>query len=456
MLDVDYLVVGAGAMGMAFTDVLLTESDATIAIVDRRGRPGGHWNDSYPFVRLHQPSAFYGVNSRALGEDTIDAVGWNAGLFELASGTEVVSYFDQLMQQQFLPSGRVRYFPMSEYAGDRITSLIGGEEHQVRERKVVDATYMNVTVPSMQPPTYEVDDGVRCVPLNDLTKLDRSPAGYTIIGAGKTAMDACLWLLANEVDPAMITWIMPRDSWLLDRARLQPGAEAFARTADFVATQMEVIGRSSTIDELFEGLEESGSLLRLDPAVRPTMYRCATVTVAELEQLRRIDHIVRLGRVQRIEVDRIVLDEGEIPTTTEQLHVDCSADGLARRPETPIFSGDRLTLQTVRTCQQVFSAAFSAHVELSYADEATKNELCTVVPHPNTDIDWLSTTLANTSNAGRWRQDPDLTAWLAAARLDGFSGNNARDDPATTNILMRLRENTGPAMVRLEQLIEQA
>ena len=63
-LETDYLIVGAGAMGMAFADVLMTETDATILLVDRVGRPGGHWNVAYPFVRLHQPSAFYGVNSR--------------------------------------------------------------------------------------------------------------------------------------------------------------------------------------------------------------------------------------------------------------------------------------------------------------------------------------------------------------------------------------------------------
>jgi len=38
--EVDYLVIGAGAAGMAFTDTLLTETEATIAIVDRRHRPG--------------------------------------------------------------------------------------------------------------------------------------------------------------------------------------------------------------------------------------------------------------------------------------------------------------------------------------------------------------------------------------------------------------------------------
>ena len=105
-LQADYLVVGSGAMGMAFTDVLMTETDSTVVIVDKHHQPGGHWNDAYPHVRLHQPSAFYGVNSRKLGSDTIDATGWNEGLYELATNSEVCAYFDQVMQQQFLPSGQ--------------------------------------------------------------------------------------------------------------------------------------------------------------------------------------------------------------------------------------------------------------------------------------------------------------------------------------------------------------
>ena len=31
-LDVDYVVVGAGAMGMAFTDTLITETGASLAV----------------------------------------------------------------------------------------------------------------------------------------------------------------------------------------------------------------------------------------------------------------------------------------------------------------------------------------------------------------------------------------------------------------------------------------
>ncbi len=50
---VDYLVVGSGASALAFVDVMLQETDATFAMIDRRAVPGGHWNDAYPFVRLH-------------------------------------------------------------------------------------------------------------------------------------------------------------------------------------------------------------------------------------------------------------------------------------------------------------------------------------------------------------------------------------------------------------------
>lgn len=94
-IETDYLVVGAGAAGMAFADALIADSDADVVLVDRRHRPGGHWNDAYPFVRLHQPSAFYRVNSRILGTDSIDKTGPNAGFYERASAAEICEYYQR-------------------------------------------------------------------------------------------------------------------------------------------------------------------------------------------------------------------------------------------------------------------------------------------------------------------------------------------------------------------------
>lgn len=222
-IETDYLVIGAGAMGMAFTDTLITESGARVVMIDRACQPGGHWTTAYPFVRLHQPSAYYGVNSRALGNNTIDLVGWNQGLNELAPVGEICAYFDAVLQQQLLPTGRVDYFPMSEYLGDgRFRTLAGTEYVVTVNRRIVDATYLRAVVPSMRPAPYSVAPGVDCVAPNELPKLGTRDR-YVVVGAGKTGMDVCLWLLRNDVCPDKLTWIMPRDSWLIDRATLQPG-----------------------------------------------------------------------------------------------------------------------------------------------------------------------------------------------------------------------------------------
>jgi hypothetical protein len=44
-----------------------------------------------------------------------------------------------MLRGTFLPSGRVRYFPMSEYAMDgRVTSLLNGSQAEVRARRTSD------------------------------------------------------------------------------------------------------------------------------------------------------------------------------------------------------------------------------------------------------------------------------------------------------------------------------
>jgi hypothetical protein len=438
-IEADYLVVGAGAMGMAFIDTLVTETEARVVLVDRHHQPGGHWTMAYPFVRLHQPSAFYGVNSLPLGSDTIDQIGWNRGLYELATAGEVCAYYDHVMRQRFLPTGRVSYFPMSEYSGDgRFTTLAGTDYTVEVTRRVVDATYMRVLVPSMRPPPYRVAAGVDCVAPNELPRL-APRRRYVVVGAGKTGIDTCLWLLGQGIAPDRLTWIMPRDSWLLDRATLQPGPLFADGIKAVLAAQLRAIRDAVSVDDLFVRLEEAGALLRIDEAIRPTMYRCATVTCAELEQLRRITDVVRMGHLLRVEGDHAVLEGGVVPMDGSALYLDCTADGAEKRPATPIFDDRGITLQSVRGCQQVFSAALIAHVEAAYSDDAVKNELCDPLPHPDTDLDWLRITRAYYRNQLRWLDDPDLTAWLAAARLDVF-GRLVGDALAPASAKPRVRE----------------
>ncbi|KJZ71812.1 hypothetical protein HIM_08783 [Hirsutella minnesotensis 3608] len=419
-ISADYLVVGAGAMGMAFVDTLLADTNATVAMVDRYHCPGGHWTTAYPFVRLHQPSAYYGVNSKHLGQDAIDKVGWNSGMLELATCHEVCAYFSQVMYQHFLPSGRVTYFPKCDYTGDgKFHSIVTARTFQVgKGTRIVDATFMRVTVPSMVPPAYDIARDVDLVTPNDLTKISRQYANYTVVGAGKTGIDTCLWLLAIGIDPPQIVWIMPRDSWLLDRSAYQPGP-LFADTRHSnIQAQREAIMAATSVSDLFKRLDASGQLLRLSDKVWPTMYRCATVSAAELEQIRKIETVVRMGRVVRIGKDEVVLERGSHRPNPDTLYIDCSADGLAKLGPVPVFKGNQITLQSVRTCQQVFSAAFISHVEATYDDEKVKNELCRPIPHPHESTDWLIDAILNFRNRLRWEAEPKTAAWLGQARLN--------------------------------------
>ena len=455
-LDTDYLVVGAGAAGLAFTDALVHASDADVILLDRRPAPGGHWNDAYPFVRLHQPSAFYGVNSLTLGNDAIDVDGPNAGFYERATAEEIRSYFRRALDQ-LLGTGRVRFVGGVEYLWDRTdghtardvasdtTTSIG-----VRQR-LVDATYLETSVPSTHTPSYAIDDDVRFVTVNELAEVPEAD-GFTIIGAGKTAMDACSWLLDHSVPPEALRWIRPRESWLLDRRFAQP-LDLLTRTIDGVSLQLEAASEAETVPELFERLEAADQLVRLDPEVEPTMYHCATISQAEIAQLRQVTDVVRLGRVTRVGAGRIGLSGGTVANTPGRVVVDCSAYGLRRAPAVPIFGADRITPQPVRSCQPTFNAALVGHVEATYHDDATKNTLCPPNQYPNLATDWLRTTAISQATQNLWGEDAGLSAWLETARLNTARGLSSHfGEPEMIAAVTRMITHAETSITNLDRL----
>ncbi|SDO62445.1 Pyridine nucleotide-disulphide oxidoreductase [Klenkia soli] len=460
VVETDYLVVGAGATGLAFADTLLDETDAHITVVDRHGAPGGHWNDAYPFVTLHQPSAFYGVNSLELGTRRKDTAGPNQGLYELASGAEITAYYDRVVRTRLLPSGRVGYHPMSEYDGAHgFRNLLSGAVTEVRvRRKVVDATYASPSVPSTHRPRLTVADDVHLVPPNALPGLaHRPPARFVVLGGGKTAMDTCVWLLRSGLDPEAITWVVPRDSWLINRVTTQPGTEFFAESIGGQADQLEAMAAATSTEDLFLRLERAGILTRVDQDRRPGMFHLATVAPGEVEVLRRIHDVVRLGRVRELHPDHMVLDEGSVPVAPGTVFVDCTASAVEPRPPQPVFQGDRIVLQLVRLPQPAFSAALTAWVEAHHEDDGTKNRLCGTVPFPHTLDDYPATMLATMWNQFHWGQDTELRRWIRASRLDGFGELMARADradPQQLAILTRLKQHAPAAVANLTRLVE--
>lgn len=451
--ETDYLVVGAGATGMAFVDELIAHDDAVdVVMVDRRARPGGHWNDAYPYVRLHQPAAFYGVNSRQLGANRVEVDGPNAGMFEQSNAGEICEYFHRILNETLLASGRVRFIGMSDYAESdgvhEVTSRLTGASTTVSVRRaLVDASYQESSIPKTHEPSFGVATGARCIPPNDLVTISDPPAGYVVIGGGKTAMDACAWLLRHEVAPSSITWIRARDAWLINRAKTQP-LDQVASIIEAVADDLEASATASVIDDVYRALEASGRMLRIDPDVWPTMYRCATLSEAELEELRTITNVVRMGHVVEIGADEIVLESGSISTSPGHVHIDCTANGLHRREHRPVFEPGRITIQQLRTCQPTFNAALTGYIEASRDNIDDKNHLCPPNPYPTSSVDMLRGILAQQLATNRWNETTDIVDWMTRSRLNAVQTMN--DHLSET----RMQDALGRYLTALEPAIE--
>jgi hypothetical protein len=464
-IETDYLIIGAGAAGLAFADTLVNESDAHITIVDRHAKPGGHWNDAYPFVALHQPSAFYGVNSLPLGTLRKDTAGPNAGFYELASGAEVCGYFHNVMHQHLLPTGRVNYHPMSNYLGDgKCVSMLSGEETHVNVRKkIVDANYFGPTVPATHTPKFFVAPDVQLVTPTGLTQLWQRtdanatrPTRFCILGAGKTAMDVGVWLLGCGARADAISWVVPRDSWLINRATTQPGEEFFTHSMGGQALQMKSIAEATSVDDLFLRLEASGQMLRIDRDQTPRMFHYATISTGEVELLRQIENVIRMGRVRAINASGITLDGGQQSMDAQTLYIDCTASAVEPRPMLPIFQDNKITLQLVRAPLATFSAAMIAYVEAHYADDAQKNQLCGNVPFPKDIAGYIQSTAANMRNQMQWSQDKTLRKWMVESRLDGFGklvSSVAPTDLEKMKILGELRTHAAAAMGNVPKLL---
>lgn len=458
-LETDYLVVGAGASGMAFVDALIEHSDADVIMVDRRHRPGGHWHDAYPFVRLHQPSACYGVSSTMLGDDRIDEFGSNAGMYELASASQICAYFAEVMDRVLLPSGRVRFLGMSEYRQEgpndyRVVSPLTGQETRiVVRRRVVDATYIEPEIPSTRRPQFDIDPGVTIIPPNDLVKLSSAPAGFTVIGAGKTAMDTCTWLLENGIDPDAITWVRSRDVWSLDRAWTQP-LDLVHSHAHFKAAWLKAAAEARSGTDMALKLEEAGILIRIDNDVPPTAFRGATISRAEVEGLRSIVNIVRAGKVQRLRTDGMKLAGGFIPQPIDRIYVDCTATGLRTIEPRPVFEPGRMTLQYVTPGFACWSAAILAVVEALRDDDALKEHLSLPVVYTGDVNDLLSFTSAQLTSAARRSEEPDIKAWSGRTRLNPARGLRERiADPRVSAAHNEAKRWMEPAIRNIEKRV---
>jgi len=219
----------------------------------------------------------------------------------------------------------------------------------------------------------------------------------------------------QNVDPDNITWIMPNDAWLINRDMLQPNV-----VGEISLTMLNVIMSEEVknAEDLFLKYEKGNTMMRIDEMRQPTTWKCATVSSAELIELKKVRNIIRQGRIDSIEKDKIIFkDKSEIPTNVNYLHVDCTSNGLGKRPKTPVFNGNKICLQSVYECQQVFSAAIIGALEARFSsNDELMNKMCIPVPHPEKPSDYVTNLLTTQQNLELVGKNLGF-GWLRSSRL---------------------------------------
>jgi hypothetical protein len=465
-IDTDYLIVGAGALGLAFADSLLEYGDGQITFVDQHAKPGGHWNVAYPFVTLHQPSATYGLNSMSLGDELMDTDGPNKGFYKLATGTQVLGYFERAMQERFIPSGRVSYYPMSKYQSGTngehtIVSNISGKKTRVNiRRKLVDGSAWSASVPATHKRKFDITDGVRLttpgkLPATWITDA-KVPEHYVIMGGGKTAMDVGVWLMNMGVEASKISWVRPRETWLINRASTQPGSKFAGNTIGWQLEQMRIGATATSGDEIFLHLEKHGHMLRLDQNSLPSKFHYPTISQGEVDLLRKIEHVIKIGRVNLIEPGVLHGLDGDAKVPADSLFIDCTATAATRSAVSPIWDGDRITPAILQIPLVSLSASVAGFIEATFDTNEEKNALAIPIQMTDTPADYPQAMLGNVMNRMLWSQNTAIMDFLNTARLDPAQRMRNVMADLSKNVLhdaSQIRSATMAALPNLKALV---
>jgi hypothetical protein len=219
---------------------------------------------------------------------------------------------------------------------------------------------------------------------------------------------------------------------------------------------MAAAAGAESLDDLFLRMEAEAVMLRIDPDVVPTMAKTPTLGTWELDLLRTVDHVVRLGHIKRVTRSEMTLDHGTVPMEPDSLVVHCAASGLRYPPLVPVWSSDQIRLQTVRAGFPCFNAALLGYVEATRDDDRERNRLCPPNTLPDHPANWARMQVRGTLATRAFGAEPDIAAWsntcaLNPARMEP----SQRDAPGVQAALARLGEYAERGLGRMAQLAKE-
>jgi hypothetical protein len=371
-------ILGGGIAGLnaLFVATRYLQAGARVVLVDRHGRCGGMWNDTYPYVRLHQPHEMFAVGN----------LPWKLGKPReyLATRDEVLAYFDRCLAELR------RRVDLVELWGHEVVSVSekgavariavrpagGGPERSFEAPRCVRAFGHNV---APQPPLALSSRQVMSVTPETLFGADGQLPGdpaapVVVVGGGKTGMDTALEVLRRGTG-------RPVDL-------LVGGGTYFARRETFFPTGRGSWRSGSTLlaafaegNERFDGTneEEACARFRRDYGValgedyRHFFY--GLLSDAENDTIRAEARSVRTERLADVEDGaggpELVLASGDrVPVPAGTVVVNCT--GYVLRGQSgyaPFLSpgGTTLTVGTTSAVHFLSSVAsyFLTHLFLS-------------------------------------------------------------------------------------------
>lgn len=317
----DYLVIGAGATGMCFVDVILRRTSKTVLLVDKNTSVGGHWSDHYPYVKLHQNSHTYGIESLVLNQD---------------DGKTVKQHFEDALAT----------FRTYDTFSCQLGTAVDLNNITIPHNTLVDATYLTV---QRLPAKWNM-----LTPWNVTPFIDDSKK-YVVVGGGKTGMDTCVFLASRGIRPENITWIISHDAVWLKREKINdlgpiPNSIWFATVANAVIRRLPP-WFSLKLDDRVCSMSDN-----------PTRYRCAIIKEEELNVVKLIQK-VRKGKVLKREKNKLYFKDESIEFEENTVFVDCVQNGLPVKDPVPIFQENKIVLQPIVLCQPCFSSTTIAKIE---------------------------------------------------------------------------------------------
>lgn len=188
----DLCIVGAGIAGLncLFVAAQYLTADQSILLVDRKDQAGGMWNNTYDYVRLHQPHPMFTVGNMAWD--------WRKPKDYLATGAEVRAHLHACLNKlrdQVNLTELYGYDMVENIESDQGVTLTlaapDGAIRTVKAGRMINAAGLNV---QSQKPLAVTSQAVSVTTPEALQGVADPAAPCYIIGGGKTAMDTVMAL----------------------------------------------------------------------------------------------------------------------------------------------------------------------------------------------------------------------------------------------------------------------